>query len=77
MEKINQNDERLAQEVNYEYSGTPAKEEFSEWGEEVEERADNPHYEGDKKHSESEAEKKKRLKEMGEIVKEDIKNTKR
>lgn len=77
MEKINQNDERLAKEVNYEYSGTPAKEEFSEWSEEVEERADNPYHKGEKKHSESEAEREKKLKEMDEIVKEDIKNAKR
>lgn len=77
MEKINQNDERLAKEVNYEYSGTPAKEEFSEWSEEIEERTDNPYKEGDQKHSKNEAERKKKLKEMDEIVKEDIKNAKR
>lgn len=77
MEKINQNDERLAKEVNYEYSGTPAKEEFSEWSEEIEERTDNPYKEEDQKHSKNEAERKKKLKEMDEIVKEDIKNAKR
>lgn len=77
MEKINENDERLAKQVNYQYSGTPAKEEFSEWSEELEERADNPYHKGEKKNEGSEAERKKKLEEMDEIVKEDIKNAKR
>ena len=76
MESINEKNEELAKQVNYQYSSNVAKEEFGEWSEELTERADNLHYKGDKE-SETPEEKEKRLKEMDDIVKEDIKHAKR
>lgn len=74
MRKINENNERLAKQVNYQYSSDTAKEEFSGFSDDLKAKADNPYH---KETPESEAEKEKKLKEMDDIVKEDIKNTKR
>lgn len=57
-------------EENIEPNGRPASNQFGEWSEEVSDRTDNVYK--DKKHLTKE-EREKRLKEMDEVVKEDLK----
>ena len=56
-------------EENIEPNGRPASNQLGEWSEEVSSRADNVYK--DKKHL-TKKEREKRLKEMDEVVKEDL-----
>ncbi len=74
MTKIIERNVPIAEE-NETLSGQPAKNMFEDWSEEMSERADNP-YHSRSDEPQTELEREKRLREMDEIVKEDIENTK-
>lgn len=74
MAKIIERNVPIAEE-NETLSGQPATNMFEDWSEEMTDRADNPYHEKCDL-PQSEVDRQKRLKEMDEIVKEDIENTK-
>lgn len=74
MAKIIERNVPIAEE-NETLSGQPATNMFEDWSEEMTDRADNPYHDKDDP-AQNEREREKRLKEMDEIVKEDIENTK-
>lgn len=74
MAKIIERNVPIAEE-NETLSGQPATNMFEDWSEEMTDRADNPYHAKDDP-AQNEREREKRLKEMDEIVKEDIENTK-
>lgn len=70
MAKVIERNVPIAEE-NVTLSGQPATNMFEDWSEEVTDKTEDPyHGKGDK--PQNEEDRKKRLKEMDEIVKEDI-----
>lgn len=71
MDDVINRDVPIAEE-NQTLTGRPAKNQFGEWSEELASRTDDAYSELDKKSHMSKKEREKRLKEMDEVVKEDL-----
>ncbi|NDV80582.1 hypothetical protein [Bacteroides sp. 51] len=70
-DQINRNNEFA--EENLRPTGHPAKEKFSRWESSI---SDNLDVHEEQKHKDTSAQRKKKIKEMDEIIKEDIERTK-